>query len=467
MAFVVFAGQSNTGGAYMNASTLPGAWTPDPLTLIWNDKAQAWEQMKPGVNTGFGPMPEAWGPEVQFAIDFRAAHPDEVLRIVKSAWGGAPLEPDTGAWKYDWSPRSRDEIFDATTQMIDRAAAAAGGTRPQAVFWGQGETDAESAASAGAYRANLPELFAAIRAEWLEDPGGRIGFYRVNSSSPHANEVRYAQAEIDQTDGAADSVDARPYPLLGDGLHFSPEGYRLSGADYFRLFEAWRAGGEAPADGGRVINSSGPGDALIGGAGADTLNASQGPDVLTGGAGADVFAWSGQPWSPARVTDFAAGEDRLDVQALLKGAGYSGADPVADGYVFLFDDGAGGTKVLVDPDGPGGAWANYVVQLEGTPAAGLTWQSLQGKAGEAPPPPPQEPPPSPGGVRIVSDGPGDRLEGGAGADTLVASRGSDVLFGGAGADRFVWDAEPWSPATVEDFTPAPPSSRSPGPSRTV
>ncbi|WP_309093117.1 type I secretion C-terminal target domain-containing protein, partial [Phenylobacterium sp.] len=41
----------------------------------------------------------------------------------------------------------------------------------------------------------------------------------------------------------------------------------------------------------------------------------------------------------------------------------------------------------------------------------------------------------------------------AGADTLVASRGSDVLFGGAGADRFVWDAEPWSPATVEDFTP--------------
>ena len=127
MAFVVFAGQSNTGGAYMNASTLPGSWAPDPLTLIWNEKAGAWEQMAPGVNTGFGPMPEAWGPEVQFAIEFRAAHPDEVLRIVKSAWGGAPLAPDEGAWKYDWSPRSQDEIFDATTQMIDRAALAAGG----------------------------------------------------------------------------------------------------------------------------------------------------------------------------------------------------------------------------------------------------------------------------------------------------------------------------------------------------
>jgi len=450
LAFVVFAGQSNTGGAYMNASTLPGSWAPDPLTLIWNDKAGAWEQMEPGVNTGFGPMPEAWGPEVQFAIEFRAAHPDEVLRIVKSAWGGAPLAPDNGQWKYDWSPGSRDEIFDATTQMIDRAALAVGGGRPEAVFWGQGETDAETAASAAAYRTNLPELFAAIRAEWLEDPSGRIGYYRVNSSSPYANEVRYAQAEVDQADGAADSVDARPYPLLGDGLHFAAEGQRLSGADYFRLFEGWRAGGETPDDGGRVINSSGPGDALIGGAGADTLNASQGPDVLTGGAGGDVFAWNGQPWSPARITDFTTGVDRLDFDALLRGAGYAGSDPVADGYVFLFDDGAGGTKVLVDPDGPGGAWAGYVVQLEKTAAQGLTWADLQGSGGE---PPPEEPPPATPGERLVSDGPGDRLEGGAGADTLVASRGSDQLSGGAGGDRFVWGAEPWSPAEVADFAP--------------
>lgn len=453
MAFVVFAGQSNTGGAFMNASTLPGGWKPDPLTLIWNDRAQAWETMNPGVNTGFGQMPDAWGPEVQFAIDFRAAHPEEVLRIVKSAWGGAPLEPDTGPWKYDWSPDSQDEIFDITAQMIARASAAAG-ARPEAVFWGQGETDAESAASAAAYRANLPELFAAIRAEWLQDPDGRIGFYRVNSSSPHASEVRYAQAQADQADGAAESVDARAYPLLGDGLHFSAEGYRLSGSDYFRLFESWRAGGEGPDHGGRVINSSGPGDALIGGPGADTLNASQGPDVLTGGAGADVFAWAASPWAPARITDFQAGADRLDLDALLRAAGYAGSDPVADGYVLLFDDGAGGTKVLADPDGPGGAWAGYVVQLERT--AAHTWADLRGGSGESPPPPPPppEPPPSSSpGTRLVSDGPGDRLDGGPGADTLVASRGSDVLFGGAGADRFVWGAEPWSPAEVEDFRP--------------
>ncbi len=453
MAFVIFAGQSNTGGAYMNASTLPGMWKPDPLTLIWNDKARAWEQMNPGVNTGFGQMPEAWGPEVQFAIEFRAAHPDEVLRIVKSAWGGAPLAQNHGDWKFDWSPRSQDEIFDTTTEMIRRAAASAGGEMPVAVFWGQGEEDANTAANAQAYAANLPELFAAIRQDWLQDPDGDIGFYRISTSAPYNNEIRYAQSQTDQADDDAESVDARPYPLLGDGLHFSAAGYRLSGEDYFRLYEAWRndEGPSGGGDQGRVLTSSGPGDALIGGAGADTLNASQGPDVLTGGDGADAFAWSVQPWAPARVTDFEAGEDRLDLSALLRAAGYAGADPVADGYVFLFDDGAGGTKVLVDSDGPGGAWANYVVQLERTPVQGLTWVELQGSGGP-PPPPPEDPPPA-AGVRIESDGPGDRLEGGAGADTLAASRGSDALFGGAGADRFVWGAEPWSPAQVEDFKP--------------
>jgi hypothetical protein len=453
LAFVVFAGQSNTGGAFMSASTLPAAWRPDPLTLIWNDRSQAWEQMAPGVNTGFGQMPEAWGPEVAFAIQFRAEHRDEVLRIVKSAWGGSPLAQDHGQWKYDWSPASQDEIFDGTSQMILRASNAADGVRPEAVFWGQGETDAENASSAAAYGGNLAALFQAIRAEWMHDADGHIGFYRINTSAPNGAQVRYAQSELDQADGAADSVDARAYPLLGDGLHFSAEGYRLSGEDYFRLFEAWREGGAGSGGtgGGRVVNSSGPGDALIGGAGADTLNASQGSDVLTGGGGADVFHWAAQPWSPARVTDFKVGEDRLDLSDLLKAAGYSGGDAVADGYVILFEDGQGGSKVLVDADGPGGAWANYVVQLE--KAVVTDWAGLQGGGSPAPPPPPPPPPPSEGGVRLESEGPGDVLEGTSGADTLVASRGSDQLFGGAGADRFVWTAEPWSPAEVRDFAP--------------
>ena len=459
MAFVVFAGQSNTGGAYMNASTLPAAWKPDPLTLIWDPDAKAWAQMQPGVNTGFGQMPDAWGPEVQFALAFRAAHPDEVLRIVKSAWGGTRLEVDPGEWRYDWSPRSDNEVFDLTTAMIREAGAAAGGIRPEAVFWGQGEEDANHADTAAAYDENLPAFFAAVRAEWLEDPAGKIGFFRIGGTPAYAAEVRHAQLVTDEADADAASFDSRPFPLMGDNVHFTAEAHRMSGDEFFALYRAFRAGG-APdgGDGGQVLTSAGPGDALVGGAGDDTLNASRGSDVLTGGGGADVFAWAGEPWSPARVTDFAPGQDRLDLSDLLQAAGYTGADPIADRYVLLFDDGEGGTKVLFDDDGPaeGGAWPNWIVHLQGTPAAGLTWAQLSGGGASPPPPPPPPPPPGDGGepgVVLTSGGPGDVLTGGPGDDTLNASRGPDRLTGGGGADRFVFGAEPWDPPHITDFTP--------------
>src|SRR5687768_3884404 len=128
----------------MNASTLSRPWSADPKTLVWDAEARQWAPMQPGVNTGYGQLRHAWGPEVEFAIGFRARFPDEVLRIVKSAEGGTTLEPDLRQWVYDWSPRSEGEIFDRTTELVREAGAAAGGLRPDMVFWGQGETDADT-----------------------------------------------------------------------------------------------------------------------------------------------------------------------------------------------------------------------------------------------------------------------------------------------------------------------------------
>ncbi|HEY8573510.1 sialate O-acetylesterase [Phenylobacterium sp.] len=459
MAFVVFAGQSNTGGAYQDGSTVPHAWKPDPKTLIWDAEHKAWVQMQPGVNTGFGHMPEAWGPEVQFAIAFRQAHPDETLYIIKSTWGGSRLDYDPGQWHYDWSPRSDDELFDRTTQMIHEAGAAIGGVRPGAVFWGQGEEDANFRNTSEAYDENLPAFFAAVRQEWLADANGKIGFFRISGTPAFGAEVRHAQLVTDEADPNAESFDSRPFPLMADNVHFTAAGQQMSGDAFFRLYEAWRTGAPPPQDNsGKVLNSGGPGDALMGGAGNDTLNASRGADILTGGAGDDRFAWAEEPWSPGRVTDFDVGHDVLDISRLLAKAGYAGNDPAADGYVYLFDDGAGGTKVLFDHDGPGGDWPNYIIQLEHLPAGGLTWAQLTTASAPppqpppAPPPPPPAPPPQQGEV-LTSTGPGDTLQGGAGADTLNASRGSDVLTGGGGADRFVFAAEPWSPAEITDFTP--------------
>src|SRR4051812_32807820 len=101
MAFVVLAGQSNALG-YLNTGAADYAF--DDLTYIWNNVATGWERMIPGVNTGTPNNPTAWGPEVAFAQDFRASHPDEVLMIVKSVQGSTGVAADPVAM--DWSPSS-------------------------------------------------------------------------------------------------------------------------------------------------------------------------------------------------------------------------------------------------------------------------------------------------------------------------------------------------------------------------
>lgn len=213
---------------------------------------------------------------------------------------------------------------------------------------------------------------------------------------------------------------------------------------------------QAPAaDGaGQVLSAHQAGDTLAGGAGADTLNASQGADHLSGGGGADVFVFAHEPWAPAEITDFAVGTDRLDLSGMMRDAGYAGADPVADGYIWLLDDGAGGTEVLFDRDGHGAAqqWPDYVIHLDGVGAAGLTWAKLSGAptsdVGGSPPPPSA----AGAGVVLQASGGGTNLIGGAGDDTLSGAQGPDVMTGGGGADHFVLKVAPWSAAEITDFT---------------
>jgi Ca2+-binding RTX toxin-like protein len=72
------------------------------------------------------------------------------------------------------------------------------------------------------------------------------------------------------------------------------------------------------------------GDSIDGGAGNDTLYSGIGSDTLTGGAGFDVFVFSGNDADEDIITDFALGEDSIDLSAMA-GVGYGAFDIYADG----------------------------------------------------------------------------------------------------------------------------------------
>jgi Ca2+-binding RTX toxin-like protein len=228
-------------------------------------------------------------------------------------------------------------------------------------------------------------------------------------------------------------------------------------ADFAFLHVELKAGDTPPpsgGEGGQTLVSDQYADTLTGGAGADTLFAGQGPDQLTGAGGADVFAFRDLPWNAGVVTDFADGADRLDLTALYAAHGYAGSDPVADGWVRFESDGAGGTRVLFDTDGPGAAqsWPYLIATLSGVAPSALSAADLVGGAASAPADPGEGAPPA-AGQTLVSDQYGDALQGGAGADTLIAGRGPDQLTGGAGGDRFVYADTPWNAGAVADFQP--------------
>lgn len=120
-----------------------------------------------------------------------------------------------------------------------------------------------------------------------------------------------------------------------------------------------------------TLNGNGGADTLDGGAGDDTITGGAGADTLTGGAGADTFVFANVGHSSVSafdtVTEFVAGEDRLNVSALNLGGGYSASGAAADSL--WYDSSAG--KFFADVVGNDGVaeFAVAVGTLSGTLSA--------------------------------------------------------------------------------------------------
>lgn len=239
---ILNAGQSNALGFTLTAADLPASlsgWS-DPHAQIWNPLTGSFQTMVAGTNTGTPTNPRVWGPQVQFAYEWVQNHPGDILYIVDVFKGSTGLARD--ASQQDWSPASRGELFNQATTTL--AAARAVVNLPlSAVLWTQGEQDAIDAAKAGAYQANLANLFTNIRSSW-GDVSTTIVFGRLSSSQtglPHARAVRTAQDVVAAVDGKAIEVDTDSFPVNStDHLHYTGVGQYDLGHAYYRAYDVAR-----------------------------------------------------------------------------------------------------------------------------------------------------------------------------------------------------------------------------------
>jgi Ca2+-binding RTX toxin-like protein len=275
----------------------------------------------------------------------------------------------------------------------------------------------------------------------IQDFNGKGNFYQTIWDAGGIDEIRYG--------GARDSViDLRAATLKYEeggggrvsyafGIH---GGFTIangavienasSGAGNDKLFGN---------DANNVLIAGAGNDAVSAGAGNDTLDGGSGNDTLSGGSGNDTFLFTniGDTSGGAErdvITDFARGEDKIDLKALgAKGFIGDAAFSGRAGEV-RFTSAEGATVVELDRDGDGRA----DLQIELSNVFGLSngdfidlpagFEAKDGKmaflSGRA----------TNDLLTATTDPDGTNIQGAAGNDTLMGGQFDDMLTGGLGDD---------------------------------
>jgi len=137
----------------------------------------------------------------------------------------------------------------------------------------------------------------------------------------------------------------------------------------------WIFGG----DGNDVIDGGEGSDFIVGGVGADILvgsgdsSAIGGPAATTGG---DLFSYGSLADGGDQIygfdTNVGTGNDGIDLRNIFDAAGYAGSTPRADGYLYVFQNGAD-TNAYVDGNGAAdGANLTLLATLHNVAATSVT-----------------------------------------------------------------------------------------------
>jgi len=105
-----------------------------------------------------------------------------------------------------------------------------------------------------------------------------------------------------------------------------------------------------------LVGGSGA-DVLVAGSENNTLIGNGGADTLTGGPGNDRYVYNAMGDGGDTITDFRVGQDKINLTTLMASLGYTGSNPITDGYVKFVATtslGVSATRIEIDPDGSGG-----------------------------------------------------------------------------------------------------------------
>jgi uncharacterized repeat protein (TIGR03803 family) len=291
-----------------------------------------------------------------------------------------------------------------------------------------------------------------------------------------------------QSDGSGDTQvlvnthdPSTPWPFLITTLDgVAPAS--ITPADYgYGTSSGGGGGGGGGTTGETLTANDTAGQQLTGTPNNDTFYAGSNSVVMTGDGGADTFIFQYLPWNAGSITDFNTADDKLDISAILSAAGYTGSDPVADGYLILQPDGSGDTQVLVNTHDPSTPWPFLITTLDGVAPASITPADYGygtssgggGSGGGSTVETSDTTYTAPDGVTniiltgssaqhvtannqgdtITSNDYGSTIIGGSGNDTLIAGHSADMFTGSAGNDSFVYNYLPWNAGMVSDFAP--------------
>jgi hypothetical protein len=226
---VIFAGQSNGQTFRSVPSGFPGGWTADGNIQIWTGSptANSWQTYDPGTNSDPTNGSVFWGPEAEFARQWRIDSQDPLF-VIKRCIGGTGLITPSGTTGRTWDCHELNGEFSLLYDDVVAAAAALAGIQlnVRAFVWIGNESDTTvDQATANKVQRELDDWFAGLRVA-ISIPRAKGVVVMCKNQAPngaYTSTIRAAQQYVgSQPDNTYVDEDPLAFEGTAPGSHLVP-----------------------------------------------------------------------------------------------------------------------------------------------------------------------------------------------------------------------------------------------------